>query len=435
MYILKLNNSILYLLLLGSIAFAQDAKNELKVLSERVLETNPKIKQISLQKQMQIEEIDQVGVLPDPMISYSWFGENVETRVGPQEQKFGIQQKIPWPGKLVDQKQLKKKQTEITETMISGTKASLLLKVRNTWADIQYLHLYQELIDSTISLYQTWSKTLRVDYKVGKTSYSRVLKMESEIEILEDEKQTIYRVLQDKNLILKELSNTPENISIARDPAFRELSLQTGNTLIPHDFATNFKLKNAKAQKSFWNQKKNLSQTGYLPDFTVGFGYIQTGEAPGMAESGKDPWLINVGMTLPLSFKKTSAQIEQSKLGINKAISFEQEQLLFLKKSSQIALNQIVESGRKRELYEGSLLKRLNQSIAVLEKSYQTGSQGFMQLLDDYRQRLLLTKKVYMTLKTEFQAKANILWLLGDESIDFTFTYQIPAEKKEKQGE
>ena len=40
------------------------------------------------------------GALPDPELTYGYFLESVETRVGPQNQKFGLSQKIPWPARL-----------------------------------------------------------------------------------------------------------------------------------------------------------------------------------------------------------------------------------------------------------------------------------------------------------------------------------------------
>ena len=39
------------------------------------------------------------GALPDPMITYGYFFRNVETRIGPMNQKFAGSQKFPFPGK------------------------------------------------------------------------------------------------------------------------------------------------------------------------------------------------------------------------------------------------------------------------------------------------------------------------------------------------
>ena len=46
------------------------------------------------------EDVWQVKSLPDPRITYRYFIEQVETRVGAQKQAFGISQMLPWFGKL-----------------------------------------------------------------------------------------------------------------------------------------------------------------------------------------------------------------------------------------------------------------------------------------------------------------------------------------------
>ena len=45
-----------------------------------------------------IEQIPQAKSLPDPKFTYGYFIEEVETRVGPQRQKFEIMQTFPWFG-------------------------------------------------------------------------------------------------------------------------------------------------------------------------------------------------------------------------------------------------------------------------------------------------------------------------------------------------
>ena len=47
-----------------------------------------------------MEQIPQAKSLPDPKFTYGYFIEEVETRVGPQRQKFGIMQVFPWFGKI-----------------------------------------------------------------------------------------------------------------------------------------------------------------------------------------------------------------------------------------------------------------------------------------------------------------------------------------------
>ena len=50
--------------------------------------------------QARLLRIPQVTALPDPKLSFGHFIRSVETRVGPQQNRFGIAQAFPWFGKL-----------------------------------------------------------------------------------------------------------------------------------------------------------------------------------------------------------------------------------------------------------------------------------------------------------------------------------------------
>ena len=48
-----------------------------------------------------------------------------------------------------------------------------------------------------------------------------------------------------------------------------------------------------------------------------------------------------------------------------------------------------------------------------------------MQLIDDYRIRLNIQRKIYLAAGNEFKAKSTLLWILGDESFQFDFPYTV----------
>ena len=47
-----------------------------------------------------LERVPQVTALPDPRVSWGYFVNPVETRVGAQRQRAGLSQTLPWFGKL-----------------------------------------------------------------------------------------------------------------------------------------------------------------------------------------------------------------------------------------------------------------------------------------------------------------------------------------------
>ncbi len=59
---------------------------------------NPSLKAARMRWAAVIERHPQVTAYEDPVLQYAYFIENVETRVGPQEQKFSLSQDFPLPG-------------------------------------------------------------------------------------------------------------------------------------------------------------------------------------------------------------------------------------------------------------------------------------------------------------------------------------------------
>ena len=63
---------------------------DLPTLIRLAVERNPKLKAVRANWQATIEKYPQVTALPDPMLMYSYFVRNVETRVGPQRHRLGF---------------------------------------------------------------------------------------------------------------------------------------------------------------------------------------------------------------------------------------------------------------------------------------------------------------------------------------------------------
>jgi len=61
---------------------------------------NPGLKAAFHRWQADVERTHFAGRLPDPRFSYTYYMEEVETRVGPRRQSFALSQMLPWFGKL-----------------------------------------------------------------------------------------------------------------------------------------------------------------------------------------------------------------------------------------------------------------------------------------------------------------------------------------------
>ena len=59
------------------------------------MQRNPGLRSAYYRWIADLKKSDYAGSLPDPMFNYSYFVESVETRVGPQKQRFGLHQSFP----------------------------------------------------------------------------------------------------------------------------------------------------------------------------------------------------------------------------------------------------------------------------------------------------------------------------------------------------
>ena len=64
------------------------------------LERHPQIRAAFERWRASVYRISEARRWPEPTISFRYFVRSVETRVGPQQARFGVQQAFPWPTKL-----------------------------------------------------------------------------------------------------------------------------------------------------------------------------------------------------------------------------------------------------------------------------------------------------------------------------------------------
>ena len=160
-----------------------------------------------------------------------------------------------------------------------------------------------------------------------------------------------------------------------------------------------------------------LAKRNRLPDFTLGIQYIDTGDASSpVADSGKDPIIGTLGLTLPLWFDKNRARIESA---------------AYLKTAAQLALEsrgqtldadirqtlfKLRDADRKITLYQKNLIPKAIQSLELNRKGYETGNMEFINLIDAQRMLLEFELAHARALADHLIARAELSQLTG---IDF----------------
>jgi outer membrane protein TolC len=153
------------------------------------------------------------------------------------------------------------------------------------------------------------------------------------------------------------------------------------------------------------------------PSFTLGFDYIETGPAlnPSLDESGKDPWMVSAGISLPIWFGKNKARRNKALADYRMA----QENL----KNAENRLVALVEkilfeyddARRKIRLYRDGLIPKAEESMNAFYTAYQAGKADFLNLLDSQRQLLNFQLALEKALAGAAKKKAELEMIVGKE--------------------
>ena len=111
-----------------------------------------------------LEQIPQAKALDDPKFTYSYFIEEVETRVGPQQQKFGIMQVFPWFGKIQARTDVAAAKAQAAKQRYEATKLKLFRQVKVVFYEFAYLATATNIAKSNLELLQHFEEVARTKY-------------------------------------------------------------------------------------------------------------------------------------------------------------------------------------------------------------------------------------------------------------------------------
>ncbi|MFH1621903.1 MAG: TolC family protein [Candidatus Omnitrophota bacterium] len=384
---------------------AQEAKIEsLDSLIEEALENNPRIKSAYNEWKVAEHKVKQVSSLPDPMATYTHFGDNVETRVGPQEKKYGVSQKIPFPGKLSLKGKVQDKHAQMFKEKYEAVKLEVTKNVKFIYYDIFWVDKAVQITEEEKGIIETLEKVAQRKYEMNMASQQDVLKAQVELSKLIDRlfmlRQNRDSLVAKLNSILNRQKDTalgkigsvePQEFSYKREELHSIAKEQAAELLV-----ADLDVERAEYEKS-------LAKLDYFPDFTLGFDYIEVGSGhTTMPNDGQDAWVGMIGITLPIWFDKLNAQVKEKEAAlesrrnsyqeVENSVVYEVEDLYF----KIIAYKDII------SLYKTALIPQTEQAFEAARTGYESGKVDFLNWLESER-ILLQTRLAYYKAIVDYQ--------------------------------
>ncbi|MCB2229764.1 TolC family protein [bacterium] len=359
-----------------------------------------------------------VGGLPDPVLSYGYFVEHVETRVGPQQQRFSLRQSFPWFGTLGARRDIATAMSNASYRKFEAARLRLFYQVKAAYADYYYLGRELHITRDNLELLTFWESVARTRYEVGLQKHPDIIKAQVELGKLEDRVRTLEYKRTPIAARLRSLLNLPPNAALpmpSRLP-LDESSLNS-DSLLAVIIANNPDLDAVRFAISQAEAGERLAGKQAMPEFSISVDYIQTGEAlnPTMPESGKDPWMISASLSLPIWFGKNSARTDEARARRRAAEYTLEDARNQLTALAEQAVFDYTDARRKLRLYRDGLVPKAEQSLNVTYAAYRAGNVDFLSLLDAQRQLLEFELTVAREQASLATARARLEMLSGSE--------------------
>ena len=427
------------LLLLSGGAFASTVPEtqNLRSLVDYALANNPEVNVARERHIGALARVPQAMALPEPKLTYRYFVNEVETRVGPQEHGIGLSQTLPWFGKRGLQGDAATETARAAQEGIASIQNRVIAAVANAYYELFYLGQSIEIIRGNRDLVLHLERVARARYGAGAATHADVIRAQVELGIIENRLGSLKDRRAPLFARLNALLNRPtteifdlpsilifEPVLYTDDELLAKVSLHN-----PDLRATSFEIEAAHRQRERANKN-------YLPDITLGLDYIATGDArmPGVQDSGDDALSATIGFTLPIWRSKYDAGVKEADAILRQQQFKRDQQLNTFHAETVTALFKLRDAQRQIDLYEKALLPKANESLVATQRAYSTGAAPFADTIDAQRMLLNFELSFARAITDHHQARIVLEKLTG-QSLTNQSAMNRPVQREESAHE
>ncbi len=361
-------------------------------LVREVLDKNPALQAARLKWEALRERPKIVGSLPDPRLNYGYFFENIETRVGAQNQRIGASQTIPFPGKLSLASKKATREAAIAAWEYQTLARELILRSKTAYYDLYLVERSRDILNSELSLLENVAKTSRARYEAGQGQQADVLK--AQLTTADIQKRLLDLAAQREAELarLNALRSFPQNTPLAVGAELGTPTLPDRSRALAIALQYRQELQQAGVAIERDQAALSLARTDRLPDITFGVDYTQVDRSifTNPPDNGQDAFMASISVNVPLWFGKLNAEEREARkhLAQSRALAADvrnnvQADVQAAWYRAQLAHDQLL-------LYRQSLVPQAEQSFLATQAGYEAASSNFIDLLDSERALLAL---------------------------------------------
>ncbi|MEZ4722195.1 MAG: TolC family protein [Flavobacteriales bacterium] len=377
---------------------------------EVAAENNPGLKAKYAEFEASMQRSAQVAQMPNPTLSFGYFIQPIETRVGPQRAKIGLSQMFPWFGTLKSRSDAAAFIAEAKYFAFIDAREQLFESVR-----VAYYRLYENekleaLEKENLSILETLRDLSQNKYENAEGSLADVYRTE----VIMDESRTRIDLLKAQRTTLSIQFNNLLNRDNATSIHIED-SLPTSLdsiALVSESFENHPKMRSIHEMQASAYATEHAAQRAGYPGIGLGVDYVFVGERTDVSipGSGKNALMPMVSLSLPIYRKGyAAARTEAQK---------QQDSYAFLMQETDNMLESELEKANYNRLEAQSNYDLLSRQIAKTEtiiklllSQYSNDALDFEVLLREQQKLLNYRKNQLRELVKEHVSLAHIAYL------------------------
>lgn len=351
--------------------------------------------------------VRQAGSLPDPTIMWGEMIRPVETRVGPQERVFSVQQPLPWPGTLAARRDAASAGAAMAGQARQDAAVRVTAGVRRAWAQAAWVAEVQAITERQIALVRQLETSVRAGYESGRGRYADLLQIQLEAARLDDRRRGLD---DDATAAVAALAAslgldpaTPLDLPVAPAGEPAGAVPAAPDTLV-HPGLVSLEL----AARSARDEARAARAAG-LPSFVLGVDWIQVGPArmDGVDGSGDDAVVARLGMTVPLWRGKHDGAADAAESRARALDADRRVRALALSARAESAAASWADADRRLRIHRDDLLPRARQIHDVQLAAYGAGDAALGDVLAAQRAILDLEQSLAAARRDMIAAAAD----------------------------
>ena len=392
-----------------------DAKTSLNDLLKSSALNNAALKSAYLRWQSELFKVYPAGALPDPVLSYTHYIQEVETRVVPQKNALSLMQKLPWFGKLDLKKAMQQDLAKSKKAEYDLVKNALFSKVEQLYYDYWYLQQSLRIAEGNIKLLESLEPIVRNKIKVGEGSKD-LIKLQIEIGKVTDVRDRLKLRKIPLDAQLNQLLNRPVRAQVGLIATLDKINEIWDETKLLNAVSSNPGMIRFNHLKSSAANKVRLADKNKYPDFSVGVEWVQTDRSfNDTPENGKDPLKLTVGFSIPWDQRKYNELISSAKINFQSINWAKLEYRNSLQASLKTALFEIEDNLRVIKLYRDTLIPKTEESLNISLQAYRNAEESFIGFVDIQRQLLSFQLLLEKSRRNIAKQKAIIEEITGEK--------------------